>query len=226
MPYICMIREDIPDGVLQVLDLFPNTSLRNQIYDPVGQTKYVNRCDNDTVATQASGGNDVTRAEYKGVAAYLLDHVESGGLAAGTGALSDANANTIAAAIIAAMDAGTAMGLAAVNALLSATAANTELTSAGGSASTGTLAELLKILAGGEYVLPAGSVTEEPTGTFNPTESGAFTTGQYRNTYDSFALNASLGEGALSQYIAATYEYGGTAGAAIVVYDDVGAVMT
>lgn len=225
MPFICMIRTDIEDGVLQVLDLYPNTSLRNPIYDAVGQTKYVNRCQNDTVATTTSGGNDVTISEYKGVAAYLLDHVESGGLAAGTGALSDANANTIADNIIAAMDAGTAMSLAAVNALLAATAANTELTSAGGSASTGSLVDLLKILAGGEYVLPAGSITESPTGTFDPTEAGDFTTGQYRATYDSFALNASLSEGALSQFTASTFEYAGTTGAALVVYDDAGAVM-
>ena len=225
MPYICMIRTDIDDGVLQVLDLYPNTSLRNQIYDPVGQTKYVNRCDNSTVATVASGGNDITVNEYKGVAAYLLANVESGGLAAGTGALSDAHANTIATNIIAAMDAGSAMSLVAVNALLAATAANTELTSGGGSASTGSLTDLLKILAGGEFVLPASTATEIPTGTFNATAKGSFTTGQYRNTYDGFALSASLGEGALSQYVASTFEYGGTTGAALVVYSDAGAVM-
>ena len=108
---------------------------------------------------------------------------------------------------------------------LAATAANTELTSAGGSASTGVLTDLLKILAGGEFVLPAGSVTETPTGTFDPTAKGSFTTGQYRNTYDGFALSASLGEGALSQFVASTYEYGGTTGAALVVYSDLGAVM-
>lgn len=225
MPYICMIRTDIDDGVLQVLDLYPNTSLRNAIYDAVGQTKYVDRCVSDTVATTTSGGNDVTVAAYTGLAAYLLDHVEAGGLAAGTGALTDANANTIATNIIAAMDAGSASTLAALNALLSATVANTELTNAGGSASTGSLADVLKILAGGEYILPAGSITETPTGTFNPTQSGAFTTGQYRATYDSFALNASLGEGALSQFTSASYEYGGVTGAALIVYDDTGAVM-
>lgn len=226
MPYICMIRTDIPDGILQVLDLFPNTSLRNSVTDPVGQTKYVNRCVTDTVATVASGGNDVTVNTYRGLAAYLLDHVESGGLAAGTGALSDANANAAASAIIAAMDGGAASTLTAINALIAGVVANTELTNAGGSASTGSLADVLKILAGGEYVLPAGSATEVPTGTFNPTVSGSFTTGQYRNTYDSFALNASLGEGALSEYIASTFEYGGTTGAALIVYDDTGAVMS
>lgn len=226
MPYICMIRDDIPDGVLQVLDLYPNTSLRNQIYDAVGQTKYVNRTTYDNVQTTASGGNDVTVSEYKGLAAYLLDHVESGGLAAGTGALSDANANTIAAALIARMDTGVTMTLANVNTVISATAANSELTNAGGSASTGSLADVLKILAGGEYVLPAGSVTELPTGTFNPVASGSFTTGQYRATYDSFALNASIGEGALSQFTASTYEYGGTTGAALVVLDDDGTLLS
>jgi hypothetical protein len=225
MPYICMTRTDIPDGTLQVLDLNPNTSQRNLVYEPPGQTKYIRRADNDTVATVALGGDDVTRAAYAGVAAYLLDHVESGGLAAGTGALTDANANTIAVNIVAAMDAGAAMTLAAVNVLIAATAANSELTNAGGSASTGTLADLLKILAGGEYVVPAGSVTETPTGTFNPVVSGAFTTGQFRHTYDAGALNISLGEGHLADFVAATFEYAGTAGAALVVYSDTGAVM-
>jgi hypothetical protein len=220
-----MIRSDIEDGVLQVLDLYPNTSQRNLIYDAPGQTKYVNRCTSDTVATTASGGDDVTVNAYTGVAAYLLDHVEEGGLAAGTGALTDAHANTIATNIIAAMDSGAAMTLAAVNTLIAATAANSELTSGGGSNSTGSLAELLKILAGAEYVLPAGSVTETPTGTFNTTVSGSFTSGQYRATYDSFALNASLGEGALSQFTSSDFEYGGTTGAALIVYDDDGAVM-
>lgn len=225
MPYICMIRTDIDDGVLQVLDLFPNTSLRNPVTDPVGQTKYVNRGDNDVVATTTSGGDDVTVNEYKGLAAYLLANVESGGLAAGTSALSDANANTIADAIIAAMDAGAASTLANINALLSATVANTELTSAGGSASTGALVDVLKILAGGEFILPAGTVTETPTGTFDPTAKGSFTTGQYRNTYNSFALSASLGEGALAHLTASTFDYDGTTGAAVIVYDDDGSVM-
>jgi hypothetical protein len=41
MPYICLCRSDIPESTLQVLDLVPNTSLRDRIYDPPGQTKYV-----------------------------------------------------------------------------------------------------------------------------------------------------------------------------------------
>jgi len=52
------------------------------------------------------------------------------------------------------------------------------------------------------------------------------TTGQYRNTYHSGSLNISIGEGHLSEYIAATYSYGGVVGAALIVFDDDGTVMT
>lgn len=225
MPFICLIRTDIPDGTLQVLDLWPNTSLRNQVYDPPGQTKYINRVQNDTVVTVASGGNDVTVAEYKGVAAYLLNHIESGGLGVGTGALSDDHANTIAGNLIIAMDAGAALSIGAVNDIIVAVVASSELTGAGGSASNGVLTELLRILAGAEWVLPAGSVTETPTGTFNPTVSGDFTTGYYRATYDGLPLQASAAEGHLYQLKQATFEYASTAGAAVVVYSDAGAVI-
>lgn len=216
MPYICMIRDDIPDGVLQVLDLYPNTSLRNQIYDPVGQTKYVNRVVNDTVGLNASFE---TSAEYKGLAAYLLDNVED---TPNGDALTAAQANTIAAAIIAAMDAGSASTLVAVDALIAATVAGSGLATGN---STGAIADVLKILAGGEYVLPAGEAVQSG-GVFVVGPRGSFTTGQYRATYDGFALSASLGEGALSEFTSATYEYGGTTGAALIVYDDTGAIMT
>lgn len=218
MPYICMIREDIPDGILQVLDLYPNTSLRNQIYDPAGQTKYVNRLQNDTVAVSSSA----TSAEYKGLAAYLIDAVCDGG---DDGALTAAQANSMATAIIAVLDAGTACTLANINTALQTVQGATELT-AGGTASVGLLADVLKILAGAEYVVPAGTDADTGAGNFKGSKAGAFTTGQYRNTYDGFSLNISIGEGALSQFIASTYEYGDTAGAALVVFDDTGAVMS
>ena len=40
--FLIMRRTDIPDGVLQVLDLWPNTSSKNYIYPPgLGQTGYI-----------------------------------------------------------------------------------------------------------------------------------------------------------------------------------------
>jgi hypothetical protein len=37
MPYIILKRSDVENGVVQILDLEPNTSLRNQSIDPPGQ---------------------------------------------------------------------------------------------------------------------------------------------------------------------------------------------
>jgi len=226
MPYICMIRTDIDDGTLQILDLEPDSSQRNPIYDPPGQTKYVDRVTNSTVVTLVAGAaNTTVPTAVSGLAAYLLDNVEAGGLAAGTDSLTAAQANTISAAIVAAMDTSTAMGLAAVNTLIAATAANSELSNAGGSVSTGSLAGVLQILAGGVYTLPADSEVQVPTGTFSG-QSGSFPAETYRHSYDTGAFVMSFAAGELSEYSDATWTRYGTAGAAILVYADTGAVYT
>ncbi len=75
MPYICMIRSDIPNGTLQVLDLFPNTSLRNMVVDPVGQTKFMRAPLNTTPVLTAGA----TAAAYSGLAAWFLDNVSDAG---------------------------------------------------------------------------------------------------------------------------------------------------
>lgn len=214
MPFIAMIRSDIPNGTLQVLDLVPNTSLRNSVYDPAGQTKYINRLQNDTVGVTSNA----TSAEYKGLAAYIIDSVAHGG----TGnALSAANANAMATAVVAVLDAGTAMTLANVNTALQTVVAATELNA---NNSVGSLTELLQILAGGEYVVPAGTGANSGAA-FKGSQAGAFTAGTYRATYDSFALNISAAEGHLAGFKSASFEYGGTTGAAVVVYSDSGALI-
>ena len=76
MPYICVVRTDLPDGVLQVLDLWPNASQRNPIYDPPAQTRYLCRVSNDTVRYV----NGVTQQALDGLGAYLMDRLEPGGL--------------------------------------------------------------------------------------------------------------------------------------------------
>jgi hypothetical protein len=224
--YICRIRTDLSHGIVQITDLKPNTSRRSLTYDKVSQSGYLgDRVENDAVVTAAAGGDDVTAAAYVGLAAYLLDHVEATGLGAGTGAFSDADALTASTALIAIADAGGALTLAAINVALSLVAATTELTSAGGSASTGSVAEVLQIISGNTYTLPAGSVTETPTGTFNPSVSGTFDAGDYRQLYQSGAFSMSLGGGDLATLTAATFTYGTVAGAAAVCYDDTGAVL-
>jgi hypothetical protein len=214
MPYLCKIRTDIPDAILQVLDLQPNESQRNLIYEPRGQNKYLDRVTNDTVAVVAN----VTVARFEGVAAWLIDTIEDTG---DGGALTPAEANTIALALIANMDAGAASTVAAVNAIIQATVAASGI---GLGVSVGTLAELLKILAGGEYVVPAGTAANPAAAQYKGVAAGAFTSGQFLQTRQSGALEISLGDGHLAQLTAATYSYAGVTGAAVVVYDDDGTI--
>lgn len=84
MPYICLARSDIPDGTLQVTDLWPNTSLRNQSIDPPGQTRYFRRARNTPVNVSSVTGlaTSSNGRPLEGLSAYLADRVEAGGLAA------------------------------------------------------------------------------------------------------------------------------------------------
>jgi hypothetical protein len=87
MPYIILKRDDIPAGTLQVLDLEPNTSLRNYVVDPPGQTKYVNPVINEPVVVytpSGPAGPSIFRA-VSGLAAWLITNVSDG-----TGALATA----------------------------------------------------------------------------------------------------------------------------------------
>lgn len=80
MPYICLTRSDIPDGTLQILDLLPNASLRHPGYDPPAQTRYVNRVQNNALTLV----NGVCYGTKYGLAAYILDRIEPGGLQFGS----------------------------------------------------------------------------------------------------------------------------------------------
>jgi hypothetical protein len=231
MPYICMIRTDISDGTLQILDLWPNTSQRSSIYDPEGQSKYIDRGEFTGTATGArpttvAAAANLTSYDCYGLAAYIADNVAS---ATTTQTVPAAIANLMATAVLAVLDAGGSLALAAVNtALQSAAGAQGDetLTTAGGGGSVGSLAELLQICAGGSYLLPSGSPEDVTNVAY--ARAGAFVAGTYRNTYDTGALKISFGEGKLSEVLAAAYDpfADGTAGAGVAVYADNGTVYT
>jgi hypothetical protein len=84
MPYICLARSDIPDGVVQVLDLLPNSSLRIPSLSPLGETRYVNRVKRDPALILASG---LLSASVDGLDAYLVDRIEPGGLEQAAGSI-------------------------------------------------------------------------------------------------------------------------------------------
>lgn len=224
MPFLVMRRADIPDGVLQQVDLWPNTSQRNFIYPPGdGQTGYIrNRPTESTlVGNVALGPPVVASAELTGLRAYLLGNIDTG---AGPGdpPFTAAQATAAANAIYAAATAGTALTLTAVNAILAAQVALTELNAQG---STGVLTEVLGIIAGRVYTIPAGTALSNGAGNF-VARSGAFVdAGEYRSIYDTGRFRVSLLNGNLALMKSSSFTYRDTTGAAITVYDDDGTVL-
>lgn len=221
MPFICMTRTDVPPGTLQVLDLRPNESQRNAIYEPPGQTKYVSfRPGADVIGTYVGGGGAIlTTYAYEGLGAYLIDTVED---TPNGDALTFAQVNTIVTAIITnILDAGAAATTVAINAEIAAVVAGSGI---GLGNSTATLAGFLGILAGDQYNLPANSIVDTNGTTFNAAVLGSVVS-RIRHTYASGSLNISMGAGHLSEFVKATYVYRGTVGRALVVYADDGSVL-
>jgi len=221
MPYIIMRRTDIPNGVLQVDDLKPNDSQRNYTLDPPGQSGYVREIPaSDTVITTGGGPILIVR-DVCGLAGYLIDNVED---SSGT-AITAAVANSSAATIIARAVAGLAVTLADVDAALVAAGA-TAGTGLEAGASTGMLSELLEILMGAKYQLPAGSEVEDGGNLFNTTRLGFFaTTPGVKRIEATGAFNVSNGAGDLFNYKRADFEYNGVFGPAVLVLADDGTVL-
>jgi len=165
MPYICLARHDIPDGVVQILSLTPNSSRRHPAYDPPGQSRYLNRFSDNPVMFTAAG---LVVTAVDGLRAYLVDHVEPAG-----GSWTHAAQIAVANAIIARLDAGQSLLVADINTIIQVTFAASDFDGTG-SNSTGILTDLLSILAGRGYRLPAGAI-KGPGGVWSAVAAGAFT---------------------------------------------------
>lgn len=228
MPFICKRRTDIPNGVLQITDLWPNASQRNQSIDPQPQgPRYVSGPTTATVVLSSTGGAQrYFRTAQSGLAAYLIANVQVG---AGGPALTPAQADAAAAALVAAMYAGSALGLAAINVILNAAAAGATLTA---NSSTGTVTDVLRLLSGAPYTVPAGTIVQNGAGVFvaqaGPAAWNAanFDFTAYKDILVSdSSFYISLAEGQINGFSSSAFMYLGTAGAALVVYDNAGAVL-
>lgn len=225
--YIVRARTDLPAGAIQITDLQPNTSQRNLIYQPVGQSGYCPPyLQNDTVVVAANA----TAAAYQGLAAYLIDNVANGG----TGfAISATLANNSAAAMITSFlvngnDVTEATATAAL--VLGGCGGGTKLVDVGGvGKSCGSIEEVVRILSGEVYGVPSGRAVN-PAANFNGTAAGSFDAAAalargVRPIYATGALQISCGEGVLSGLGASTFVYAGVAGAAVRVYMDDGTLI-
>jgi len=172
MPFLCLQTAAIPDGVIQITDMSPNESQRSELQGD-GQTRYVNRVQNDTVTDSVVNQvRTVTNVGgCQGLAAYIIDNINATG--GDSVSATAAQANAAAIAIIAIMDAGTVCGETEINQVLGAQVAGGTTINDGNS--TGVVSEVLGILSGRGYIVPRGAQVmvgnvkvAARTGTFTP----------------------------------------------------------
>ncbi len=182
--YIVLARNDLEDSLLQVLDLkpHPTPSQGMRVYENISQggyqTFYLLDGTNTAVTTVAgaAGGAslDTPAAAVYGLSAYLLDHVKD---TTNTESLTAAEAVTISGLIEADVSTGTALTLARINVHINTPAgvAGSDLDGTLGQ-STGSVEEVLRILAGERWRIPASSQVRVNAGTFDPVVRGGFVT--------------------------------------------------
>ena len=223
MPFICERRTDIPNGVLQVSDLWPNKSKTWGGGNPVAQgPRYLRKPVSETVVTTANADQRTITNTVSGLAAYLIANIENQGV--GTPAITATQANTIAAALLTRMRTVAAMAEANMNTVIAATVA---LSGIGIGNSTASVIEILSILSGRTYTLPAGYEVQDAGAAFVPMvdNDAYFNEDTYTYLLGTDSVLISADAGSLSKLSSSAFTYAGTTGAAVVVYDDTGAVF-
>lgn len=167
--YPVLARNDLPDNLLQFVDVRPNTSQANVPFEGVGNTGYLTHWfQNDAVVvTDIGAGVIQTNADYHGLMAYLIDNVENVG--GGDIILTPAEAVAIANVLLARVAASQDLDLAAINIAINtpATVTNSDLNGVvANSDSTGSVADVLAILSGEVYLLPGGTTISGAGGAF------------------------------------------------------------
>lgn len=171
--YIVLARNDLDASFLQALDLWPNVSQRNAAVDPPGQSHYLTHYFLDginTAITINEGPPRAVAAANYGLSGYAADTIERADL---NRALTTAQATGFAVFCEGRVAAGLPIDAASCALWLAANvAANTAL---GEGAGTATVEEILRILAGERYQVPAGAL-EDGGPNFVGARRGAFRT--------------------------------------------------
>lgn len=222
MPHIILKRSDIPAATLQVLDLEPNESQRNLIYDPPGQTKYVDPVVRQIPMLTDQAGTIRTAVPVAGLEAWFLANVADGGGASLTAAEAVQNATDV-------LDLLGFGSLSAAAGILTVAAINGALTT--GTISGGQLPRLLEVLAGRTFTIPQG-VQLETGGALSVSPAigaaGGPAYGSIRQVFDTSSLTISAAAGHLAGFMATSFTYqgaGGAHGEAVVVYNDDGTLF-
>ena len=153
-PAICVTSTAISNGSIMVKDMWPNRSQANPVVDPAPQgPRYLRVVETPTLPVL---DGTVVAQTVSGLASYLLVTLDRGGVAAN---VTPAEAVAMAEAIIADMRAGAELTLVDINGLLAGVVAGTGLVGTG--QSTATVNNVLQILAGATFTVPAGYDLED-----------------------------------------------------------------
>ena len=250
--YPVLLRNDLPDNFLQVTDAQPDAPIDRSVNVRGTYMTWTPQID-IVVTTDSGAGVWVTSAAYNGLMAYILDNVEDVG--GGNLAPLDAEALAIAGGIITRAATGLALTITDINArIVGSLGAGSDLDgSLALSHSTGTVEDIMRILAGDVYQIPTATAISGAARAFLAAPAGGFlarTADGFRDRKNipySGAWNLSLLSGQCSKLTSATYAwlnpantYGAAGDAltvlgghipatgiarALVCYDDTGAVM-
>lgn len=156
-PVICIRDASIKNGQLMVKDLFPNRSLANPVIDPAPQgPRYLRVVETPTLPTLTG---TVIAKTVSGLAAYLLVTLD---LQAGGNNITPAQAEEIALDLITEMRAGNGLTQALINGVIQAADnPNLNATGIGLGSSTATVNNILQILSGATFTVPAGYDLED-----------------------------------------------------------------
>lgn len=218
MPYICMSRDDVADGTVQVLDLFPNSSQRNLIYDGEGQTRYINRANTSTVTNildSVGSETDVVCGptigeDAVGLGAYLADTMDSDG---GGTLLTTAQIASAVEDIMGLVDNALAItAVTAIGAIQAGTYSGNAIGAASFNGTTFSLENLLKVLAGAHYKIDKGTLLVDGSlqgaFVFHSKDTNLSSADTVTKSYDGEEFQLSINSGHLASFVSSITLYG------------------
>ena len=210
MPYICMSRSDVSNGTVQVLDLFPNSSQRNPIYDGEGQTRYINRA---TTSNCINDGGYIYGATKGlgafGLGAYLADTMDGNG--AGT-QLTTAEINAAVEDVMGLVDNALAVTAVSVANIVVAGTYSGSPNAGASVAANFSLESLLKVLAGAHYKITKGTLlvhdTSQGAFVFHTAKTNLSSADTVVKSYDGDEFQLSLNSGHIAGLASAVKLFG------------------
>lgn len=167
--HIVVARNDLPDNFLQTLDLWPNSSLRNQAVMPPGQTHYNTNYARDAVNNDvvlAGAGPITVNGDAYGLSGYLVANLAL----PGNLILNAAQAVALADRIYGLVANGLPLTSVSLNALTQAL----HFADLDAGFSTGSVSDVLRILSGERWLLQSGLAVADGGPNFDAAVNGEF----------------------------------------------------